>query len=148
MIGVDDEFIERTDGWFGEGINFVRIASVTPAICSQRATNKRPLKCSVECVRRRDGVKTVEDDLLNSDGVVGILAEVCERIERFDIINVIFSGPNITDRVALEGVTVNRVMGDVVDIPEVVLNGLARGTAGFIDTIDGQVSGVGGNAER
>jgi ATP-dependent RNA circularization protein (DNA/RNA ligase family) len=93
-------------------------------------------------------IKTIDDDFLDGDSVVGILGKVGKRIEWLDIIDVVLGFPNITNRVALEGITIDRIVGDKVVVPERIFDGLARRVAVFRVTINGQIRGANRDAER
>lgn len=84
-------------------------------------------------------IKTIDDDFLDGHCVVGILEIVVKGAKWFNIIDVILSFPNIADRITLEGIAIDRVMGNEVVVPEGVFDGLARITAVFGITIDSQI---------
>lgn len=87
-------------------------------------------------------IKTIDDDLLNGDSIVDILIVIGKRIKWFDIVDVVFSFPNITNRVALEGITIDRIVGNKVVVPERVFDGLARIVTALGDAIDSQIRGT------
>jgi len=125
---LNNDFLKRTQ-IRRQGVKFTVDSAVTPAVVCERATGEGPGEVSVEIGGKRVRVTIVKLSPLNGHREIGVLGVFGESAERFNIIDVILRIPNVTNSVTLEGVTIESVVSNQVVIPEVIVDGFARGFA-------------------